>query len=447
MKACVWFPNWPIQRLLSARPKLGRPLALFDQRRKIVASSIADVVGLPVAEVEGLHLEQHDPQTDRRALEQLALWCEQFGPIIGIELDSIFLDVTGLPFDVEQVSKMIGAQGFEARSATAETIGAAWALAHYSEPLPVAALRLPTETVELLHELGIRHIAELKALPRDRVATRFPEVIVRLDQFTGFLPEPITAQWERPKVVVQRDLEYPLDRHELVEAVLAAVVEQISAELASQQQGAIRIEFVLRCQSGEARIVVGLFQASARATYLLELLLLQLKRLPGPLIAARATVQISAPLGVRQRELFDDHYDRQRQLALFVDRISSRSPALRAVLVADDQPEHAFRYEPLTSRKRSPSKSASRPRWLKRPLLVEPRPIPIDVIATDGIPAQFCFHGRSYRITRRWGPERIQTGWWRNGYNRRDYFRVQTDDGCFWLFCSQGKWFLHGVFD
>ena len=440
---CAWFPNWPVQRLLHARPDLKGAVALFDGGT-IVASNVPEIVGLPIAEVESVYMEQHDAQADRTALEQLANWCDQFSPIVGVEFDSLLLDITGLPFDTEQVTKAIGERGFEARLAVAETVGAAWASAHYSEPLLVAALRLPSDTVALLNELGIHRIVELQALPRDRLAGRFPLVIQRLDQFTGILPEPITAHRQSPEIVIERDLDYPLDRHEMVESVLTQLVEQIAAELASRQQGAIRVEFVLRCQPTESRIVVSLFRASASPKYLLELLLLQLGSLPGPLVAVCAAVLISAPLETRQRELFDDHHDRQWQLASFVDRISCRSPALRAVLVADAQPEHAFRYESIAGRKRRPSKQ---PKLSKRPMLVEPRPMLIEAIVAGGAPAQFRFQGEQYRTTRSWGPERIQTGWWRNGYIRRDYYRVQTDRGCYWLFRAQGKWFLHGVFD
>lgn len=478
MIACLWFPNWPVQRLLCARPDLDGETALFDAERTIVASSMAGLVGLPVAEAEGVHLEPHDAAADRTALEQLAHWCEQFSPIVGISIDGdsnrgidgdsnrggdcLLLDLSGIPFDPQQAAKLIGERGpsacgfapqarLEVRVAVAETVGAAWALARYRQPLPVAALRLPVKNIDLLHELGILYVDELQALPRDRLATRFPEVIRRLDQFTGLEPEPIESHQQPPETVVERDLEYPLARHDMVEAVLAQVVKQVAAELARLQQGAIRVEFVLKCQGRAVRIVVGLFQPSQSAKYLLELLMLQLSRLPGPLMAVRAAVLIAAPLEVRQRELFDDHHDRQRQLASFVDRISCRSPALRAVLVPDAQPEHAFRYEPLAGRKRRASKP---PKLPKRPLLVEPRPIPVEAIAASGAPAQFRWQGEQYRVTRSWGPERIQTGWWRGrsnvstgGYIRRDYYRVQTARGSFWLFRAQGKWFLHGVFD
>ena len=52
--------------------------------------------------------------------------------------------------------------------------------------------------------------------------------------------------------------------------------------------------------------------------------------------------------------------------------------------------------------------------------------------------------------SRIWGPERIQTGWWRGQSALRDYYRVETAEGqWFWLFrqLSDRRWFLHGVFE
>src|SRR5262249_56233778 len=55
------------------------------------------------------------------------------------------------------------------------------------------------------------------------------------------------------------------------------------------------------------------------------------------------------------------------------------------------------------------SLAPSRPIWLAAP------PLPITVISVipDGPPAQFHYAGVDYRIARAWGPERIETGWWR----------------------------------
>lgn len=404
-----------------------------------MAATNPNLLGLPVAEVT-VRVEEHDPQADRAQLESLARWCDQFSPIVGIEGESLLLDLRGLPFNVEQVTKAIRQQGFVARIAVAETVGAAWALAHYDEPLPVAALRLEEGTVELLGSLGIRYVTELQALPRDQLATRFESVVKRLDQLAGAVAEPITPYREPPEIVVTRNLEYPLEQREMIAAVCDEMLTEIARELSQRQQGAARLELALDSE----RFVIGLFQPSDSSRYLRELVDMQLERvrLAEAVTKISLAVLMAAPLRARQRELFDDEHDRERQLGLFVDRIRCRSLALRAVLVADAQPEHAFRYEPLTSCKRRGPK----PSHLRRPLLVEPRPIPVEAISGSGPPRQFSFRGETHRTIRAWGPERILTGWWRNGYIRRDYYRVETTSGCYWLFRARERWFLHGTF-
>jgi protein ImuB len=89
---------------------------------------------------------------------------------------------------------------------------------------------------------------------------------------------------------------------------------------------------------------------------------------------------------------------------------------------------------------------------LSRPLRLFPQPFALDVVSVvpDGPPLVFTWGGMERRIERTWGPERIQTGWWRARGVGRDYYRVETSLGHrFWLFrqLADGRWFLHGVFE
>jgi protein ImuB len=81
-----------------------------------------------------------------------------------------------------------------------------------------------------------------------------------------------------------------------------------------------------------------------------------------------------------------------------------------------------------------------------------PQPIPLAAvsIAPEGPPLSFTYQGQVERIQRHWGPERIETAWWRGPSVRRDYYRVEVAAGRrFWLFreLRTGRWFLHGHFD
>jgi protein ImuB len=167
-------------------------------------------------------------------------------------------------------------------------------------------------------------------------------------------------------------------------------------------------------------------------------------------------------------------------LATLVDRLSNRLGAhavVRPWLLAGAQPEFACQYQPVASlktrRKKRPSKpgpftlgaapaskarqdeaadlTLSKPRPGDRPLLLEPRPQPLAVIsvAPNGPPVQFRLAGAEHRIEQIWGPERIETGWWRGRCVRRDYYQVETAAGDrYWLFreLNSGQWFLHARF-
>jgi len=526
-----------------------------------------------------------DPLADRRALEALAEWSAQFSPIVGLENstapESLLLDVTGLVHlfggEASLAEKILGdftRRGLTIRIAVADTIGAAWALAHSQSSiinhqssiiilppggtlaalwsLPLAALRLPTETVELLRQLGVDRIGQLEALPRDELSSRFgPELLRRWDQAIGRLAEPVPMHGQPPQFEADCSLEHPTTRRETIEAVLEKLIGQLAQMLLDLGRGAMRLECRLDCISaGPARaepvqLSVGLFRPTAAAGHLCSLVQMQLERLrlPGPLSGMHVAVAATAPLLEEQQELFSlgDGLSRRhdRYLAELVERLSSRlgrGSVLRVRLVADAQPELAWRYDPLVEDSRR--RAARRPRatavsavlnepstekarlaqpWHSlggrgraerapgspvaggplrgtpatlppRPLRLLRRPVALRVTSLipgglsqfshsengtvpfpdDGIRSEngtvpfpddevvplrllsFQFGGRDHRIAQHWGPERIETGWWRNRTVGRDYYHVETTTGHrYWLFrrLRDGRWFLHGMFE
>ena len=376
--------------------------------------------------------------------------------------------------------------------------------------LPLAALRLSPPVIDLLAELGLTTIGQLQSLPRSTLAARFdPQLCLRLDQATGLLVEPILSHRPLPEIAAHMQLEDSIHDRAALEVVLVKLLDQISRQLIARQQGAVQLECCLQCETHEpTKLLIGLFRASASPRHLLELTRLQLERLllPGPVSEVRLAVLLSAPLTLWQPELFESHSRREicQQKALLIDRLSSRlgrAAVVQALPVPDAQPEFAVRYEPLTGinkpsprgegrvrgrrrlllpltptlspREREPGNVATAVRSRcsykqvqrlrtaatisskcisYRPVRLEREPLALEVLSVvpHGPPIQFCLQGAWQRVAHAWGPERIQTGWWRGRDVQRDYYRVETTTGArFWLFrrLSDGAWFLHGMFD
>lgn len=474
---------------------------------------LAEAAALVQHKHDTLHTIPYEPAADREALEELAAWCEQFSPLVGLEDAAeptcLLLDITGVAMLfggqkklLAKIARRFGRRGYHVQLGLGETIGQAWAAAHCgagkvaefarSQPeaekirsvsnccefgcqmsaLPAGALRLPAETLELLDELGITTIAQLQALPRGALASRFGDLLVkRLNQFEGRAKEVIIAHRGAEPFTASWSLEHPTDRREMVEQVLDILIDRLSAQLDEQDRGAVQMECCIRLVDRPSlTFTVGLYRPTACPRHLSQLVQLQLenRRWPGLVSVVRLQAVTTAPLEVIQGELFPDRQrERKRQLALLVDRLSSRlgrdrvltaqpqSDALpeRAVALAPTVEQRSTAVEERKTRRKEPSRRSPppAPRGLQRPLKLHDPPIPIEALAVapDGPPQRFQFHRRRHTIARQWGPERIETSWWRGRIVRRDYWRIETTTGHrFWLFrrLDDGEWFLHGDF-
>ncbi|MCI0681282.1 MAG: hypothetical protein L0Y71_04190 [Gemmataceae bacterium] len=335
--------------------------------------------------------------------------------------------------------------------------------------LPVETLRLSPETIALLHALDLCRIGQLLELPRAELPSRFgPEVIERLDQALGHRPELISSEQPAETFEAAWDLDYPSGDRRVIDKVLEQLLRQVLEQLAPRGWGVQRLLATL-CMTNKEPVCfqIGLLQASAVAAHLSSLMRLQSERLPlaGEVVAITLRVLQAGPLEFRQGHIFaDDARERQReQFPALVERLSNRlgeKSVLRPRLWPDAQPEFAWRYEPWLERKErqgdkrrlvssSPclpvSSSGSRPPCLKT------RPIAVQVVSVipEGPPVRFQWKNTSHVVARWWGPERIETGWWRGRDVRRDYYLVETTTGAqFWLFRAreQQRWFVHGLF-
>lgn len=456
---------------------------------------------MPLAEAlaieRRLRVFEEDPGEDRRALGRLAEWAECFSPAVGLEdgpcPQCLLLDLTGCAgcFGSEgallrRAVADLRASGWVARVTIADTVGAAWGVAHYGRTpglvppgqtkeslllLPTAALRLPFDALDLLARLGVERVAQLMDLSRDSLPHRVgPAVLQRLDQALGHLPEVIVPHRPPQAIAARFEFEYATDRLEVVGQAIDFLAEQLHEMLHRRHQGAQQVECLLHHEATPpTRVEASLSRPSRSARHLGVLLHTRLERvrIAGPVSALSLHVTAAEPLQDAQSELLETgRPPGDKGFAAFIDCLSNHlgcEAVTRAQLVSDPQPEYACRFEPFIQgtpkprgqrpRKNEPSASQEQDRIvLSRPLCLWPTPKPVSVLSVipDGPPTRIAWAGSEYRVVRTWGPERIEAGWWRGDDVHRDYYITATDRGSrFWVFRRRddGRWFLHGSFE
>jgi protein ImuB len=457
-----------------------------------------------------LRFEPHDRAADRLGLRQLALWCLQFTPIVAVEEveepDSLLLDVAGCGHlfggEAALARKVVHALRrngcWTVAAAVADTAGAAWAVAHFGagsshkgpspaepvlvppggqaealRPLAVEALRLSGPVVQLLHTFDLRRIGQLLALPRADLVSRFtPEAVRRLDQALGDAAEPLTPEQPDEPVEASWSFEPPVADRFAVEAVLEQLLEQVLERIRPRQLSVQKLLCSLQPAAGPPlHVPVNLLQSSDSARHLLELVRLHLERLfrsrrgEGMAEVSAVTVRVAAavPREFHQAQLFEGDAGARRwqEFHLLIERLSHRlgeQAVLRPRLWPDAQPELAFRCAPWLGEKVA---AAPQPPPLLplgaagkvplRPACLKARPVALAAVplGPGGPPLYFPWRGQRHRVGHFWGPERIETGWWRERDVRRNYYLVETTAGKrFWLFRTlpEGAWFLHGTF-
>lgn len=411
---------------------------------------------------------------------------------------------------VRQALDGLRSHGLTARAAIADTIGAAFALATsggrevvlvpegqtsaYLASLPPAALRIEPQVVERLLEVGLRTIADLLMLPRSVLPARFgSQLVLRLQQALGEIYEPLIPYQPRQPSSAQLAFDSPVTDLAAIQSAAAGLLERVCDAVFARGEALHKLEVHVQREHRPPRLLeIALARPSRSTAHIGGLLAGKLERLDlsTGVAALRLIARETARWTGRQEELFDPghsevlnygpsrapHHDQEetspavaaakRQqadpdeaLATLIDRIADRlghSAILRPRLVDDYQPELAWRYVPVAQAglgglHLSPGASTAAPPGLARPLQLLRQPLPIRVIALfpEGPPVWLRLDGREQQVLAAWGPERIETGWWRGPDVRRDYFRVLIESGGqLWVYHDRctNRWHLHGRF-
>lgn len=505
----IWLPHFAIEHWNKVQARIGNdwpddlPLALSAEgtHGPVVhavnrAARLAGVeAGARLTDMRALcpTLAVHPamPEADRLALDRLALWARRWCPWTAVDGWAaqgmatgygLVLDTTGSDHlwggeaaMLERIEGDLSSLGFISRLALAPTWGAAWALSRFGPvraiwqgagdlaDLPAAALRLEAETVLLLNRLGLRRIGALADLPRLSLARRFAQApahqnpLIRLDQLTGHLPEPVSPP-EAPAVfrADARLAEPVFDPTHHLPDLCVALCDQLSR----QGQGARRLRLTVYRTDGEvSRIETSCALPSRDAAHIAFLFRDRLEQIdPGygfDLISLEA-VMVEG-LGTPQADLAGGT-DAGLALSQLIDRLTARFG--RASLVqlrpyASHVPERAeVLVAPMPDGPAPQAPPTERPQRLLSPA----EEVQVLYAVPEGPPAQFRWRRLIYRVARYQGPERVAPEWWhdRPGTRLRDYYKVEDEAGHrFWLYREglmddgrggMPRWFLHGIF-
>jgi len=430
-----------------------------------------------------VHVENEDAVGQRTWLLALARWAaRRWSPVVSVDgTDGLLLDTTGCGHLfggearlITAIERGVRALGLTPRIGAAGTIGTAWAAARFGSaqhrmvcsgrerealaPLPTPALRIDPDSVDALAEVGIDRIGQLLDVPRHSLPIRYgPDLLRRIDQALGRLPEAVQRTTEKPVFLATRELPGGTTHLESIELVVKVLLDQIAGLLARQESGLRRLDGTFDRLGGEPEhLSIQVTRATRDPRHLWSLLRPKVERLNMGYGLERITLRavVVAPLPHRQATIAggdNPTWQDDADFAAMLDALASRlgrTRVLRPELVPSYRPERSCRLVPVDEAATPLDPAPSFPTDPRPSRLLDP-PSPAETIALtpDGPILRLRWRGHEHRLLCSIGPERIAPEWWRAREPVRDYFRVQNDRGRWlWLFREVGapKWFVHG---
>jgi len=407
-----------------------------------------------------LLVRSRTPALESAALEGLALWAEQFTPVLHVaEPDALLLEIggclrlfEGLDNLTDRVRHGLAELGFSACLACAPTPTGALLFARHGlesslidlptlrdrlARLPLDGLDVAPATLAALRDMGLRTLGECLRLPRDGLARRFgPALLITLDRAFGHRPDPRAPFVPPPRFRSRLALPVPVPDVEPLLFGARRLVGELAGFLAGRGAGVTRFVFRLEHDRRPATpVAVELSMPSRDATHLNALVREHFSRtaLPAPVEALMLDCEETMQLAPRNFSLFAADESGTEQRMTLVERLRARlgRDAIHGLaLVPEHRPELAFREaEPGTGSRTPPQ--PPRPLWL----LAVPERVAADSLALLA------------------GPERIESGWWDGHDARRDYFMALRADGTLaWVYrehgadCAAETWYVHGLF-
>jgi protein ImuB len=416
----------------------------------------------------GLRVFTRDSTEELAALERMASWALQFTPTVSIAQPAeVLLEVGGslklfggfnrLWMEVAQkLSAMrytvvvaaaptpLAAQWF-ARAGLSPRIRHDGALRLSLERLPVGAVGLLPSSEEILHNIGIRTLAECLQLPRHGLARRAgKELFERLDRALGRIPDPRPAFVPPGNFKSALPLPAPVEQADALLFAAHHLIAELCGWLAATGKGVQRLGFALSHEDhAKTRFTLNLSAASRDPAHLTNVLRERLKRLalPRPTHALAMESEKVLPLASRNLSFLPDSREQVETIVQLIERLRARlgEKAVQGFnAIADHRPERAWlACEPGKESVVSAGLPVS-----ARPLWLLPSPRPLAEIAD--IPQ---YEGPLTLLTT---PECIESGWWDGHDVVREYYIARNPaQSLLWIYRQSREssgWYLHGFF-
>lgn len=440
----------------------------------------------------------------RTRLEAIATTLLQYTPELAVfDSRSLLLDI-GASLSLfkgprnlcRRIQCSLNRLGVQARISMAPTAAGAWLLARQDQTPARRTLRMAT-LARRLNRLQIRHLPvaapyqdwldaigcitlkQLNQLPRAGLRQRTsPEIIKYLDAAYG--KAPLHLHWYQAADTFRASclLDFHTTYTHSLLTVAHGLIEQLCGWLQARRHSAFSMQFSLHHEKGRQAcpptcITLSLSTPSRYAKDFLLLLKEQLQheRLHAPVIAIDLHQVHSQPECEPSGDLFPDRSQARHQEGQLIDLLRARlgyENILQPSSIASYVPEYANQWTttgsvatptnpkrdskhkasasapiqpgpPLTTSSKNALTAAQHPFWMLD------HPIELDTHNDHPF-----YMGHTLHLVQ--GPERIENGWWMDGYQKqRDYFVARDARHCrYWIYRQRGSdtpsWFLHGLF-
>jgi protein ImuB len=491
----IWFrylrTDWFIRRQSSLR-QLPFVLSSPDHGRMMItsANAIAESQGISTgmtladarAIIPSLQFFDDKPELANNLLKSIAEWCIRYTPLVAIDApDGLIFDVTGCAHlwggeksYLTEIIMRLKSFGYDVCASMADTIGAAWAIAHFGKGesiiesgqqksalllLPVAALRLEPDILERLQKLGLRQIKDFIGMLRSALRRRFGNLMIqKLDQALGneaeviYPVQPVEPYQERLPCLE------PIVTATGIEMALQRLLETLCQRLRQEQKGLRIASFKCYREDGRTeKIEIGTNRSSHNAGHLFKLFELKISTIEPAagielFILEASKVEDAFPM---QEKLWEGSCGLDNaELSELMDRLANKigeKNIHRYVPAEHYWPERSFKSALSLNEKIDTAWRIDRPRPMQ--LLSKPERIEVTAPIPDYPPMLFRYKSKLHKIIKADGPERIEQEWWLQEGQHRDYYCVEDEDGHrYWLFRlghysdKSYQWFIHGFF-